>query len=241
MIFFPAIDLKDGKCVRLKQGDMLQPTVFDLDPVARARSFHEAGCSWLHLVDLNGAFAGKPVNHKIVESIIKNVDIKIQLGGGIRDFDTIDFWMSAGINRLIIGTMALRKPELVIKACKQYPGKIAIGIDVRDGKIAIEGWVKQSNISAIDLIKIFEGINVSAIIYTDIARDGILMGPALEETLAFAENTNIPIIISGGVTSIEDIIEIKKKAKKGIMGVISGRAIYDKRLNISECNNILGS
>jgi len=241
MIFFPAIDLKDGKCVRLKQGDMLQPTVFDLDPVARARSFHEAGCSWLHLVDLNGAFAGKPVNHKIVESIIKNVDIKIQLGGGIRDFDTIDFWMSAGINRLIIGTMALRKPELVIKACKQYPGKIAIGIDVRDGKIAIEGWVKQSNISAIDLIKIFEGINVSAIIYTDIARDGILMGPALEETLAFAENTNIPIIISGGVSSIEDIIEIKKKAKKGIMGVISGRAIYDKRLNISECNNILGS
>ena len=188
MIFFPAIDLKDGKCVRLKQGDMLKSTVFDLDPVARAQSFNEAGCSWLHLVDLNGALEGKPVNHKIVESIIKNVDINIQLGGGIRDFNTIDFWINAGIKRLIIGTMALKKPELVKEACEKYPGKIAIGIDVRDGKMATEGWVEQSKISALDFVKKFEDVNVAAIIYTDISRDGVLMGPAIEETLNFAAN-----------------------------------------------------
>jgi len=240
MIFFPAIDLKDGKCVRLKQGDMSQSTVFDLDPVARAKSFYDAGCSWLHLVDLNGAFEGKPINHEIVESIIKNVDIKIQLGGGIRNLDTIDLWIKAGIKRLIIGTMALKKPELVVDACKKYPGKIAIGIDVRNGKIATEGWVEQSQISAMDLVKKFESVNVSAIIYTDISRDGILMGPALEETLAFAKNTDIPIIISGGVSSEKDIREIKKKANERILGVISGRAIYDNRLNVSECNKILG-
>ena len=241
MIFFPAIDLKDGKCVRLKQGDMLQSTVFDLDPVARAQSFYDAGCSWLHLVDLNGAIEGKPVNQEIVESIIKKVDIKIQLGGGIRNFETIDFWLSSGINRLIIGTMALKNPELVIRACEKYPGKIAIAIDVRNGKIATEGWVEQSQISALDLVKKFEPVDVSAIIYTDISRDGILIGPALEETLAFAENTKIPIIISGGVSSLKDIKEIKRTAKKGIMGVISGRAIYDKRLSVSECNKILGN
>ena len=240
MIFFPAIDLKDGKCVRLKQGDLLQSTVFDLDPVARAQSFYDAGCSWLHLVDLNGAFEGKPINHKIVEKIIKEIDIKIQLGGGIRTLDTIDFWINAGIKRVIIGTMALKKPGLVIDACKKYPGKIAIGIDVRNGKIATEGWVEQSQISAIDLVKKFESVNVSAIIYTDISRDGVLKGPALEETLDFANNTNIPIIISGGVSSEKDIIEIKKKAGKGILGVISGRAIYDNRLNVTECNKILG-
>ena len=240
MIFFPAIDLKDGKCVRLKQGDLLQSTVFDLDPVARAQSFYDAGCSWLHLVDLNGAFEGKPINHKIVEKIIKEIDIKIQLGGGIRTLDTIDFWIKAGIKRVIIGTMALKKPGLVIDACKKYPGKIAIGIDVRNGKIATEGWVEQSQISAIDLVKKFESVNVSAIIYTDISRDGVLKGPALEETLDFANNTNIPLIISGGVSSEKDIIEIKKKAGKGILGVISGRAIYDNRLNVRECNKILG-
>ena len=240
MIFFPAIDLKDGKCVRLKQGDLLQSTVFDLDPLARAQSFYDAGCSWLHLVDLNGAFEGKPINHKIVEKIIKEIDIKIQLGGGIRTLDTIDFWINAGIKRLIIGTMALKKPGLVIDACKKYPGRIAIGIDVRNGKIATEGWVEQSQISAIDLVKKFESVNVSAIIYTDISRDGVLKGPALEETLDFANNTNIPIIISGGVSSEKDIIEIKKKAGKGILGVISGRAIYDNRLNVTECNKILG-
>ena len=241
MIFFPAIDLKDGKCVRLKQGDILKSTIFDSDPVARAESFHDAGCSWLHLVDLNGAFEGKPINHQIVEKIIKSVDIKIQLGGGVRSFDTIDFWMNAGIKRLIIGTMALKKPELVIEACEKYPGKIALGIDVRDGKIATEGWVEQSQISAVDLVKKFEDVDVSAIIYTDISRDGILMGPALEETLKFSDRTNIPIIISGGVSSEKDIIEIKKRANDKILGVISGRAIYDNRLNIHACNKILGN
>lgn len=240
MIFFPAIDLKDGNCVRLKQGDMLQSTIFDSDPVSRARSFNESGCSWLHLVDLNGAFEGKPINHKAVQNIIKNVDINIQLGGGIRNLETIDFWINSGIDRLIIGTMALKKPELVIEACKKYPGKIAVGIDVRDGKIATEGWVDQSQISALDLVKKFENAGVSAIIYTDICRDGILIGPALEETLEFVENTNIPIIISGGISSLEDIIEIKAKANKGVLGVISGRAIYDNLINVSDCVRILG-
>ena len=193
------------------------------------------------MVDLNGAFEGKPINHQIVEKIIKSVDIKIQLGGGVRNFDTIDFWMKAGIKRLIIGTMALKKPELVIEACEKYPGKIALGIDVRDGKIATEGWVEQSKISAVDLVKKFEDVDVSAIIYTDISRDGILMGPALEETLKFSDKTNIPIIISGGVSSEKDVIEIKKRANDKIIGVISGRAIYDNRLNVHDCNKILGN
>ncbi|MDG2268762.1 MAG: 1-(5-phosphoribosyl)-5-[(5-phosphoribosylamino)methylideneamino]imidazole-4-carboxamide isomerase [Alphaproteobacteria bacterium] len=240
MIFFPAIDLKDGQCVRLEKGDMDRATIFDSDPVSRAKSFLISGCSWLHLVDLNGAFQGKPVNQKAVENIIKNVDINIQLGGGIRNLKTIDLWINTGINRVILGTMALTKPDLVISACKKYPGKIAVGIDAREGMVAVEGWVKQTKIKALDLVKTFEDVGVSAIIYTDINRDGILTGPAINETIELAESINIPVIVSGGVSSIEDIKEIQSKHCSGIMGVISGRAIYDNRIDIYECNKILG-
>ena len=240
MIFFPAIDLKDGQCVRLEKGDMDRATIFDSDPVSRAKSFLISGCSWLHLVDLNGAFPGKPVNQKAVENIIKNVDINIQLGGGIRNQETIDLWINTGIDRVILGTMALTKPDLVISACKKYPGKIAVGIDAREGMVAVEGWVKQTKIKALDLVKKFEDVGVSAIIYTDINRDGILTGPAINETIELAESINIPVIVSGGVSSIEDIKEIQSKNCSGIMGVISGRAIYDNRIDIYECNKILG-
>tara|TARA_B110000196_G_scaffold40839_1_gene31250 strand:- start:9 stop:734 length:726 start_codon:yes stop_codon:yes gene_type:complete len=240
MIFFPAIDLKDGQCVRLEKGDMDRATIFDSDPVSRAKSFLISGCSWLHLVDLNGAFQGKPVNQQAVENIIKNVDINIQLGGGIRNLETIDLWINTGIDRVILGTMALTKPDLVISACKKYPGKIAVGIDAREGMVAVEGWVKQTKIKALDLVKKFEDVGVSAIIYTDINRDGILTGPAINETIELAESINIPVIVSGGVSSIEDIKEIQSKHCSGIMGVISGRAIYDNRIDIYECNKILG-
>ena len=240
MIFFPAIDLKDGQCVRLEKGDMDRATIFDSDPVSRAKSFLISGCSWLHLVDLNGAFQGKPVNQQAVENIIKNVDINIQLGGGIRNQETIDLWINTGIDRVILGTMALTKPDLVISACKKYPGKIAVGIDAREGMVAVEGWVKQTKIKALDLVKKFEDVGVSAIIYTDINRDGILTGPAINETIELAESINIPVIVSGGVSSIEDIKEIQSKHCSGIMGVISGRAIYDNRIDIYECNKILG-
>ena len=240
MIFFPAIDLKDGQCVRLEKGDMDKATIFDSDPVSRAKSFLISGCSWLHLVDLNGAFQGKPVNQQAVENIIKNVDINIQLGGGIRNQETIDLWINTGIDRVILGTMALTKPDLVISACKKYPGKIAVGIDAREGMVAVEGWVKQTKIKALDLVKKFEDVGVSAIIYTDINRDGILTGPAINETIELAESINIPVIVSGGVSSIEDIKEIQSKNCSGIMGVISGRAIYDNRIDIYECNKILG-
>jgi len=240
MIFFPAIDLKDGQCVRLEKGDMDRATIFDSDPVSRAKSFLISGCSWLHLVDLNGAFQGKPVNQQAVENIIKNVDINIQLGGGIRNLETIDLWINTGIDRVILGTMALTKPDLVISACKKYPGKIAVGIDAREGMVAVEGWVKQTKIKALDLVKKFEDVGVSAIIYTDINRDGILTGPAINETIELAESINIPVIVSGGVSSIEDIKEIQSKNCSGIMGVISGRAIYDNRIDIYECNKILG-
>ena len=240
MIFFPAIDLKDGQCVRLEKGDMDKATIFDSDPASRAKSFLKAGCSWLHLVDLNGALEGKPINQKAVEKIIKNVKINIQLGGGIRSFETIDLWLNTGINRVILGTMALTNPDFVIKACKKYPGKIAVGIDARDGMVAVEGWVKQTKINALELAKKFEDVGVSAIIYTDINRDGILTGPAIKETVELADRINIPVIVSGGVSSIEDVKEIKNKGCSGIIGIISGRAIYDHRLDVSECNKILG-
>jgi phosphoribosylformimino-5-aminoimidazole carboxamide ribotide isomerase len=239
MIFFPAIDLKDGQCVRLKQGEISQATIFDSDPTSRAKSFLEAGCSWLHLVDLNGAFEGRPVNQKAIENILENVDIKIQLGGGIRSFETIELWLSLGISRIILGTMALNNPDLVVRACKKYPEQIAVGLDAREGMLAVEGWVKQSKIKALDLAKKFEDVGVSAIIYTDISRDGILSGPAIEETVVLAESVSIPVIVSGGVSSIKDIIEIKEKESTGILGVISGRAIYDDLLNVSECNKVL--
>ena len=234
MIFFPAIDLKDGQCVRLIQGDMSKSKVFDESPVKRAQLFLKEGCSWLHVVDLNGAFEGKPINTKPVREIIKNVNINIQLGGGIRDIETIDFWLDLGVNRIILGTVALKRPDIVKEACKKHHGKIAVGLDTREGLIAVEGWAEQSKVKALDLVKQYEDYGVSAIIYTDIKRDGVLAGPAIEDTAEFAEKINIPVIVSGGVSSIEDIIKIKGYEKSGIIGVISGRAIYDNRLNISD-------
>jgi len=239
MIFFPAIDLKDGQCVRLIKGDLNTSTIFDSDPVKRAQSFIDAGCKWFHLVDLNGAVQGKPVNRASVEEILRNVNINIQLGGGIRDIDTIDFWINLGISRIVLGTLALKNPKIVELACKKYPGRIAVGLDTRNGMVAVKGWLEQSQIKALDLAKKYKDIGVSAIIYTDINRDGVLLGPAIKETVNFARNINIPVIISGGVTSIKDLIEIKKYEDDGIMGAISGRAIYDNRLDISESNILM--
>ena len=239
MIFFPAIDIKDGECVRLIKGDMKKSTVFDISPQNRAAAFVEKGCSWLHVVDLNGAFEGKPINRNPIKEILSNVNINIQLGGGIRDIETIDYWMDLGIQRIILGTIALKNPSIVVEACKKYPGKIAVGLDSRNGKVAVEGWAEQSNIKSIDLAKKFEDIGVVAIIYTDINRDGVLLGPAIEETVIFAKNINIPVIVSGGVSSMKDLINIKKFEHHGIVGVISGRAIYEKKLDIRKCNSLL--
>ncbi len=239
MIFFPAIDIKDGECVRLIKGDMKKSTVFDISPQNRAAAFVEKGCSWLHVVDLNGAFEGKPINRNPIKEILSNVNINIQLGGGIRDIETIDYWMDLGIQRIILGTIALKNPSIVVEACKKYPGKIAVGLDSRNGKVAVEGWAEQSNIKSIDLAKKFEDIGVAAIIYTDINRDGVLLGPAIEETVIFAKNINVPVIVSGGVSSMKDLINIKKFEHHGIVGVISGRAIYEKKLDIRKCNSLL--
>ena len=239
MIFFPAIDIKDGECVRLIKGDMKKSTVFDISPQNRAAAFVEKGCSWLHVVDLNGAFEGKPINRNPIKEILSNVNINIQLGGGIRDIETIDYWMDLGIQRIILGTIALKNPSIVVEACKKYPGKIAVGLDSRNGKVAVEGWAEQSNIKSIDLAKKFEDIGVAAIIYTDINRDGVLLGPAIEETVIFAKNINIPVIVSGGVSSMKDLINIKKFEHHGIVGVISGRAIYEEKLDIRKCNSLL--
>ena len=239
MIFFPAIDIKDGECVRLIKGDMKKSTVFDISPQNRAAAFVEKGCSWLHVVDLNGAFEGKPINRNPIKEILSNVNINIQLGGGIRDIETIDYWMDLGVQRIILGTIALKNPSIVVEACKKYPGKIAVGLDSRNGKVAVEGWAEQSNIKSIDLAKKFEDIGVAAIIYTDINRDGVLLGPAIEETVIFAKNINIPVIVSGGVSSMKDLINIKKFEHHGIVGVISGRAIYEKKLDIRKCNSLL--
>tara|TARA_B100000686_G_scaffold351311_1_gene449729 strand:- start:18566 stop:19303 length:738 start_codon:yes stop_codon:yes gene_type:complete len=239
MIFFPAIDLKDGKCVRLIKGDLNKSTIFDTDPVKRAQSFLEAGSKWIHVVDLNGAFEGKPINRDSVEKIVKNVDINIQLGGGIRDIDTIDFWINLGIRRIVLGTVALKNSKIVELACKKHPNKIAVSIDTRNGMVAVEGWEEQSQIKALDLVKNYENIGLSAIIYTDINRDGVLLGPAIKETINFAKNINIPVIVSGGVSSKEDLIKIKEYENVGISGVISGRAIYDHRLDLKECNALM--
>lgn len=234
MIIFPAIDLKNGRCVRLQKGDMEQVTVFNDDPAAQARSFQEQGFQWIHMVDLNGAFEGKPVNAPAVEAICKSVTIPLQLGGGIRDMQTIEHWLSLGIRRVILGTAALRNPELVIEACKKFPGRIVVGIDARHGKVAVQGWAEESEVTVLELAKKFENAGVAAIIYTDIERDGILAGPDLEGTKALAEAVNIPVIASGGVSSVDDLKALKKLEPVGVAGVISGRAIYDGRINPKE-------
>jgi phosphoribosylformimino-5-aminoimidazole carboxamide ribotide isomerase len=239
MILFPAIDLKDGQCVRLKLGDMAQATVFNDNPAAQALSFQQQGFEWLHLVDLNGAFEGRPVNAKAVEDILKAIKIPVQLGGGIRDIATIEHWLAHGITRVILGTVALRNPEVVRAACKKFPGKIVVGIDAKSGYVAVEGWGESSSLTAINLGKRFEDAGVSAIIFTDIDRDGILKGINFEKTLELAHAVNIPVIASGGLASIDDVKRLLEPDCAILEGAISGRAIYDGRLDPAEALQLI--
>ena len=231
MILFPAIDLKDGQCVRLKLGDMEQVTVFNDNPADQAIAFENAGFEWLHLVDLNGAFAGRPVNADAVEAILAAVDIPAQLGGGIRDMQTIGDWLERGIRRVILGTIAVRDPELVKQACKAFPGQVAIGIDARGGRVAVEGWAETSELSAIDLARRFEDAGAAAIIYTDIDRDGVLKGLNIASTLELANAVSIPVIASGGLASMDDIRRLLEPDCAILEGAISGRALYDGRVD----------
>ncbi|MFV3074791.1 1-(5-phosphoribosyl)-5-[(5-phosphoribosylamino)methylideneamino]imidazole-4-carboxamide isomerase [Niveispirillum fermenti] len=231
MILYPAIDLKDGKAVRLLRGEMEKATIFNPDPAAQAESFAAQGYEWLHLVDLNGAFAGKPVNGAAVEAILSRVSLPTQLGGGIRDMATIGFWLERGITRVILGTVAVKNPALVKQACKEFPGHIAVGIDARDGHVAVEGWAETSEVKALDLALKFEDCGVSAIIYTDIERDGAMGGVNVDGTAVLASHLTTPVIASGGVSSLADLRALKDVEHTGIDGVISGRALYDGRID----------
>jgi phosphoribosylformimino-5-aminoimidazole carboxamide ribotide isomerase len=239
LILFPAIDLKDGRCVRLKQGEMSQATVFNDDPAAQARAFESQGFQYLHIVDLNGAFEGKPVNAAAVEAILEAITIPTQLGGGIRDFETIEMWLSKGIARVILGTAAVRNPDVVVRACKDYPGRIAVGIDARGGYVAVEGWAEISHLSAIELAKRFEDVGVAAIIYTDIERDGILKGLNLPAAAELADATKIPVIASGGLASIDDVKALLLPEYAMLEGAIAGRALYDGRIDAAEALTLL--
>jgi phosphoribosylformimino-5-aminoimidazole carboxamide ribotide isomerase len=231
MIFFPAIDLKDGRCVRLLRGEMDSATVFNEDPGGQARAFEAAGCHWLHVVDLNGAFAGRPINGVAVDMILDAVHIPVQLGGGIRDIKTIAGWLELGIARVILGTVAVRNPGLVREACATFPGRIAVGIDYRGGRVAVEGWSEVSDMTPLDLARRLEDAGASAIIYTDINRDGAMEGPNVEATLALAKAVSTPVIVSGGVSSMDDLADLKKSGQGIIEGVICGRAIYDGKVD----------
>jgi len=231
MIFFPAIDLKDGNCVRLVHGDMDQATVFNDNPAAQAQAFADAGCTWLHMVDLDGAFAGKPANADAVSNVLDGVDMKVQLGGGIRNMQTIEGWLERGLSRVILGTVAVRDPDLVREACKAFPGQVALGIDSRHGFVAVEGWADVTELKTEDLAKQFEDAGASALIFTDIGRDGAMQGPNLEATISLANAVDIPVILSGGVSSMDDLHQIKAEAGDMFEGVISGRAVYDGRID----------
>ena len=231
MILFPAIDLKEGRCVRLKQGDMAQATIFNDDPAAQAAAFEAQGFKWLHVVDLDGAFAGKPMNAAAVEGILRRVAFPVQLGGGIRDMKTVAGWLEKGIARVIIGTAAVRDPGFVREAAKAFPGQVAVGIDARDGYVAVEGWAETSTLSAADLGKRFEDAGVAAIIYTDIARDGMLQGINWEGTIALAQAVSIPVIASGGLASMADIERLCAPDAAILEGAITGRALYDGRID----------
>ncbi len=234
MILFPAIDLKDGQCVRLKLGDMDQATVFNTNPAAQAATFEAQGFKWLHLVDLNGAFAGRPVNETAVEAILKSVTIPIQLGGGIRSLAQIEAWLAKGIRRVILGTVALHDPALVRQACKLFPGRIVVGIDARNGHVAVEGWSETSSLTTIALAECFADAGVAAIIFTDIDRDGVLKGLNIDSTLALANAVEIPVIASGGLASMADIHRLMQPDCRILEGAISGRAIYDGRIDVRE-------
>jgi len=230
MILYPAIDLKDGQAVRLVHGDMDQTTVFNDDPAAQALEFVEAGCEWLHLVDLNGAFEGAPVNAAPVEAILSQCNVPAQLGGGIRDLKTIEAWVSKGLARVILGTVAVENPDLVREAAKEFPGKVAVGLDARNGKVATRGWAEETDVMVTDLAKSFEDAGISAIIYTDIMRDGAMKGPNILATEALAKAVDIPVIASGGVSSQADLDALK--ATGVISGAISGRALYDGAIDL---------
>lgn len=234
MILFPAIDLKSGSCVRLVRGDMAQATIFNDNPAEQALAFQRQGFEYLHLVDLDGAFAGKPVNAEAVKKILESVSIPVQLGGGIRDLRTVERWLGKGIERVIVGTAAVRDPDLVREAARLYPGRIAVGIDARDGLVAIEGWAKTAQMSAIELGRRFEDAGVAAIVYTDISRDGVMKGLNIEATLALADATSIAVIASGGLASLADIARLLEPDCARLAGAITGRALYDGRLDAGE-------
>ncbi|WP_299642869.1 1-(5-phosphoribosyl)-5-[(5-phosphoribosylamino)methylideneamino]imidazole-4-carboxamide isomerase [uncultured Ruegeria sp.] len=233
MILYPAIDLKDGNAVRLLRGEMDKATVFNEDPAAQASAFVEAGCEWLHLVDLNGAFAGEPVNAAPVEAILETCNVPAQLGGGIRDMATIETWIEKGLARVILGTVAVENPDLVREAAKAFPGKIAVGIDARNGMVATKGWAEETNVQVTDLARSFEDAGVAAIIYTDINRDGAMQGPNIEATADLARTVDIPVIASGGVSSIADLIALRD-CGAALNGAISGRALYDGAIDLKE-------
>ncbi|MFM9890157.1 MAG: 1-(5-phosphoribosyl)-5-[(5-phosphoribosylamino)methylideneamino]imidazole-4-carboxamide isomerase [Rickettsiales bacterium] len=240
MRLYPAIDLKDGACVRLLKGDMNAATIYNPDPAAQARAFAEVGFDYLHVVDLNGAVSGARVNRPAVEAILSSTNVPVQLGGGIRDYAAIEAWLEAGITRVILGTAALKDPNLVKQAARDYPGRIVVGIDARGGMVATEGWVDTSEVRAVDLAKLFEDAGVAAIIYTDIARDGTLSGPNLDETAALAAAISIPVILSGGIGSMADLQAVKTRAAPGIEGIILGRALYEKTVDAHEALALMG-
>ncbi len=239
MDLLPAIDLKDGACVRLKQGDMNKSTVFCDDPAAQASAFEKQGAKWLHIVDLDGAFAGCPVNTAAVESICSAVDMKIELGGGIRSLATIEKWLNCGVSRVILGTIALKTPAFVKDACRLFPNRIAVGIDAKNGFVAVEGWAETSSVADIDLAKQFEDCGVCAIIHTDIARDGVMRGANLAATAALARQISTPVIVSGGISRLQDIADCAKLNIPNITGVITGRALYENAFTVAEALNVL--
>jgi phosphoribosylformimino-5-aminoimidazole carboxamide ribotide isomerase len=239
VILYPAIDLKGGQCVRLLRGEMDAATVYNDDPAAQARAFKDAGCGWIHVVDLDGAFAGRPVNGDAVRAILGAVDVPVQLGGGIRDMAGIETWLGAGVRRVVLGTVALRDPGLVLAACRAHPGRIAVGIDARGGRVAVEGWAETAETTAVDLALKFEDAGVAAIVFTDIDRDGALEGPNLEATAALARRLSTPVIASGGVSSLDDLKAIAGLAGDGVAGAIVGRALYDGRVDPAAAARVL--
>lgn len=239
MILFPAIDLKEGLAVRLEQGDMARATVFHRDPAAQARAFEVQGFAYLHIVDLDGAFAGKPVNADAVDRILETIGIPVQLGGGVRDMATVEAWLGKGVDRVIIGTAAVRDPQFVKEAAKKFHGRVVVGLDARDGKVAVQGWAETSELTALEIARRFEDAGVSAIIYTDIARDGLLQGLNLDATIALAEAITIPVIASGGLGSIADIAALLEPRARKLEGAIAGRALYDGRLDPAEALKLI--